>query len=67
MAKNENLETPEINRKPYTEKCSLACYIATDLIIINRPKLFQLFQTSSMTVENGLPGFHKRDYTFIHL
>ena len=42
-----------------------ACYI--DLTILNRPKLFQLFQTSSITVENGLPGFHKRDYTFIHL
>ena len=26
----------------------------------NRPKQFQGF----MTVENGLPGFHKRDYTF---
>ena len=28
---------------------------------MNRPKLFE----SSMTVENGLPGFHKRDC--IHL
>ena len=51
------------NLNECTIECSIACYI--DLIIINRPKLFQLFQTSSMTVENGLPGSHKRDYTFM--
>ena len=38
-----------------------------DIIIIHRPKLFQLFQTNSLRVENGLPGFYKRGYTFIHL
>ena len=57
MAKNENPETPEINRKPSIQECSVACYI--DVITINRPKLFQLFQTSSITVENGLPVFIK--------
>ena len=31
------------------------------IIIIHRPKLFQ----SSIAVENGLPGVHKRDYTFM--
>ena len=62
MAKIENPETPEINRKPSIEECSIACYI--DLIIINKPKLFQLFQTSSRTVGTRVPGFHKRDSTF---
>ena len=31
------------------------------------PTSFSPVTSSSITVENGLPGFHERDYTFIHL